>query len=809
MMKKGAFDLLKTANKPLFTGMVNPLLREKSLTLEGAEFTAISSDGKVKQVQVTDTLGKAFFKDLPYGVYNVSETFVPDGYNPVSDFKVTITENGQTFHYDLMDEVIESSIKIIKKDKETGEIIPRSGAKFKIKDSLGNYVEQYVSEPILEKITEFETNEDGTLELPEMLAYGKYELEEVQAPDGYILSAETVPFEVTQETDQQEIELSFFDAPAMGKVKGQKMKEIIDREATTSEKMVYKEVPAEDITFDIIATKDIVTYDGTLRAKKDEVVDTVKTDKDGKFESNKSLYIPKGNEYKLVETNTPENYIPIKPVIFSIDYKDQMTEIVYETFDIQNMMKKGAFDLLKTADKPLFTGMINPLLREKPLTLEGAEFTVMSKNREIVQIGTTDENGYLAFSDLPYGHYFVSETKTPEGYKPVEDFTIDITEDGQTFHYTLIDKVIESTIKVVKKDLETGEVIPRSGAKFKIKDSLGNYVEQYVSEPILEKITEFETNEDGTLELPEMLAYGKYELEEVQAPDGYILSAETVPFEVTQETDQQEIELSFFDAPAMGKVKGQKMKEIIDREATTSEKMVYKEVPAEDITFDIIATKDIVTYDGTLRAKKDEVVDTVKTDKDGKFESNKSLYIPKGNEYKLVETNTPENYVPIEPVIFSIAYKDQSTEIVYESVDVKNMLKKGDVEISKKALGGTDELAGATLNIKGKDIDLTWVSSDKSPKKFNLPNGNYILTETIANKGYELNKQQVPFEVKDGKVSKVVIYNKKIEKPTVPLIKKMLPTTGDTRLDFIVFGLGLLMIAGVVLYLRKRKTNQQ
>ena len=792
---EGGFDLIKTANKPLLQENTG-----KGIPLAGAEFSAtLKSTGKVVQKQVTDKNGKAVFSKLPYGTYTVSETKVPEGYLPVANFEVTINKEGQTFHYQLEDKVKESKIKLIKKDKETNKTIPLAGTTFKIKNSLGLYIDQNGK-------TEFETLADGTVLLDEPLVYGDYTVEEIKAPNGYLINKDPIKFTVTGA--ENTISVSFFDKPAKGKVKGQKLREVIDSKETTKEKISYKKIPAAGITFDIVANKDIVTAEGTVRAKAGDVVDTVMTDKKGYFESTKALYIPDGNEYKLTETNTPENYIPIEPVVFSIDYKNQLTEIVYKTIDVENNLKKGSFEIVKTANKALFSGVINPLLREKPLTLEGAEFTVMSKDRETVQVGVTDNEGHVAFNQLAYGTYFVAETKVPEGYKEVPAFVVTINEDGQHFSYQLEDEVIESTIKIVKKDSETGKIIPRAGATFKIKDSLGNYVEQYTDDDSMLKVSEFMTDEEGTLQLPQMLPYGKYELEEIKAPIGYLLNTQTMPFEVTAETDQQTIELSYFDSPAMGKLKGHKLKEVIDKEKSTATNVSYKEIPAVGITFDIVANKNIVTAEGTVRAKAGDVVDTVTTDKEGYFESTKALYIPEGNEYKLTETNTPENYIPIDPIIFSFSYQDDVTEVVYETINLTNRLEKGRVKVSK--IGKEDEkaLSGATLMIKGEGVNLQWVSRDEA-QEFLLPVGKYTLAETKAPTGYTLNKATQQFAVNVDKVTERTVINEKIPVPSKKeQPKEKLPKSGDSNSLWLPLMGGMLIIAGLGIFIARRKKER-
>ena len=47
--------------------------------------------------------------------------------------------------------------------------------------------------------------------------------------------------------------------------------------------------------------------------------------------------------------------------------------------------------------------------------------------------------------------YTVHEINPPQGMKPVQDFEVTISEEGQTFYYLLEDKQIVSPVRLVKK----------------------------------------------------------------------------------------------------------------------------------------------------------------------------------------------------------------------------------------------------------------------------------------------------------------------------------------------------------------------
>ncbi|HHT5777274.1 TPA: SpaA isopeptide-forming pilin-related protein [Listeria monocytogenes] len=645
-----------------------------------------------------------------------------------------------------------------------------ANAEYDVKDSSGKVV------------AHVKTGSDGTITAKNLLI-GDYSVIETKAPPGYTIdktirkvkveAAETTLLNVTNKAISFQVKVKKADTETGDTAQG-------DASLIGAKYGIYEDAAATKLLDEITIGQDL-----TATSKKILLGGASKT-----------VYVK--------ETKAPTGYNidkTIHPV--KIDQKDDVTELLLGNATSKDTVIKGGFELIKFANKPLLQSMLNDLPEGQKQALQGAEFTATLKSTGVVaQTQITDLNGAASFKNLPYGTYKISETKTPVGYKSVADFEVTISEEGQKFHYILEDKVIEAKVKIVKKDVETGKVIPLSGATFKVKDSEGNFITQHVNYPSDKDITEFVTAADGTLVLPETLVYGDYTLVEVKAPNGYLLNKEEIPFTVNADNDGKMITLDFRDAPAKGKVKGIKTKEVIDQEKSTQDKVVYKQVPAANIEFDVVAKENITTPDGTVRAKKGKVVDHLKTDKDGKFESNKELYLGK---YQLVETNLPSEYRELKPVDFTLNYKDDQTQIVWANVNVKNILKKGDVEVSKTDITGDKELPGATLHIKGKDIDLTWVSTNTA-KKFTLPEGEYELTEKIPNNGYKLNTSTVKFTVKDGKVTKTIMHNEKL-----PVKKGFLPSTGDSSLDLVLYSLGTILTAlGIYLLvqLRRKRLNQ-
>ena len=151
-----------------------------------------------------------------------------------------------------------------------------------------------------------------------------------------------------------------------------------------------------------------------------------------------------------------------------------------------------------------------------------------------------DENGYAETKELPYGTYTVHQTKGWEGRELISDFDVFISKDGVVYRYLINNRLFESYIKVVKKDVETGKVIPLEGSGFQIYDESGKLVTMQYTYPEVTTLDTFYTGPNGYLITPEVLPYGNYTLVEVQAPHGYVLDSTPISFKVTGDNSAEE-----------------------------------------------------------------------------------------------------------------------------------------------------------------------------------------------------------------------------------------------------------------------------
>ena len=381
----------------------------------------------------------------------------------------------------------------------------------------------------------------------------------------------------------------------------------------------------------------------------------------------------------------------------------------------------------------------------------GAEFTLTHQVTGEKVVITVDETGTATTEDrenypigrLIGGDWLIEETKTPEGFKTIEPFTVTVYGQGQVFSFIAEDKEIYAAIQVIKLDESTGKEIVASGATFKIVDENGNDVVFTDYSPHKETFTEFTTDENGQFVLPNQLKFGKYKLVEVEAPEGYLL-ADPIDFEVSQMSDwETPLVLKAEDKNVMGKI------QIIKTDEETGEVLA-------DTTFEVTAAEDIITGDGTIRAKAGEVVDTLVTNQEGKAES-KELYLGK---YKIKEIEAKTGYVcSQEEQIVELSYQDQNTAVVYGTVELTN--RPTTIVITKKTMGKDNTLAGVTFNIWNKgmesEVDPEFGVTESYTTDENgqiilkyLAAGSYRIQETATIPGYILDDTIYDFTVDEN-----------------------------------------------------------
>lgn len=582
---------------------------------------------------VCDEYGFSETKNLPYGTYTVHQTKGWNGTEFIADFDVFVFENNKTYKYLINNASLESYVKIIKVDSETGKQIPYAGAGFQLYNPDGKLVTMKCTYPTVSEIDTFYTNSDGYLITPETLPYGKgYSVVEVQAPYGYVLDSTPVYFDITAENTTDEKGVTIVKAekkntPQKGTITVEKTGEIFSNVTLSGEKVIiyqpeYSVSGLSGAVFEIYADEDIATPDGTVRAKKDELVATLKTNTKGTAIS-KQLYLGK---YRVVEKTAPYGFVLNKTVNhIELTYSGQNEKMTSTSISFTNDRQKVVIDLTKILeqDEKFNIGNNDEILNVSfglyaDEDLKVSNGTVIPKDG-LIEIITCDEKGKATFTtDLPIGKYYVKEISTDNHYI-LSDKKYPIVfeyagQDTATVHISvndgepIINSIIYGTIKGLKIDRETGEKI--TGALFGL---FSNNEAEFTEETA---ILTAESNENGVFEFTDV-PYGEYIIRELKPADGYLENEDLYPVTISEENEVIKIT-----------VKNDKIPEL----KTTATIDGKKEFTANgDITID-----DVVSYKH-LTAGKEYTVSGVLMDK-----STGKPFLVDGKEVHSEVTFTPE-----------------------------------------------------------------------------------------------------------------------------------------------------------------------
>lgn len=398
----------------------------------------LKSTNELYKSIITDKDGYAQV-ELVYGTYVVKQVTSTENYEKVDDFEIVInTSDEEPINELISNAEIKAKLKVIKIDEETGKVINRSNIKFKIKDVKSNeYVCQRIFYPEVIDVCEYSTNELGEFITPYPLLSGKYKLEEIdQVIDDYLWNKESVEFEIGEKSNfinDEELgilfEVKFSNKRVKGQVEINKFGEYFN---ITNDTYEYIKNNLEGVEFGLYANEDITTSIGEVLHKKDELVSNVTTNENGYAVIN-NLELGK---YYIKELNTLDSFIlNTNKYEFELTYKDQYTEIVSVSFDIENYLQKGILEFTKT-----------DISTSDPLPNAKIEIYYVDEDNEdgkLVFSDYTNEQGQIIIDDLKVGKYYILEKEAPEGYKLNEErMYFEIKENGEVVKATMVDERI-------------------------------------------------------------------------------------------------------------------------------------------------------------------------------------------------------------------------------------------------------------------------------------------------------------------------------------------------------------------------------
>lgn len=810
-----------------FDKELNEAQAQGEATLENAEFSIINRSKNAVKVNgnmydpgqtvmkiYTDKAGKASTgaRDLPYGTYEIKETGNPTGYFVDSKTStVEIREEGKVVpsQYTFVEQVYRGDFDIKKVDRDAniaefaqGDATLK-GAVFQI-TSLNKQPVMvdgvvYNKDEVVKTIT---TDEKGhAFTTGKTLPYGTYYYEEIESPRGYLLSGARLSGQFVIDEDN-EIEKRSYESnngPQDDVIRGGFA--LNKRDLDTDKNIPQGNATLENTKYEVVNRSTAAVYvdtdnDGVReRYETGDRITVLSTDADGYIRTAKN-FLPYGT-YIVKEIEAPEGYL--------LDESDRVkSENTVKEFSIRtngqyfdwtvndtpkNAVKRGGFQLNKVDAEIKGEG-----ISQGDAVLSGAEFTLYNRSKHAVQVDTNDDGKYETYAPdaiikvlvtdekgsiktptywLPYGHYELTETKAPEGYKQEDGInltrTFDITEEGQYHDFTQTpteNLVYRGDIQIIKFKSNTSQdvddstfddVIPLDGVKFHIElvdsDELdGNH--KTVSLDII-------TDKDGVATTADdkyprgRLPYGEYLVTEIENPHEGFVNFKPFKIFVGKRNGEYVDGLTYKgiyknNTPVETPVQVTK----IDAESGLKVPLAGTEWQILDdkknvITFDIRYPKPVKVTNFTL-TEEDQGTITLPEK------------LPYG-KYYLHEVHAPEGYLLMHDVEF---YVTQWADWTFDApLEVKGAdeREKGKVVVTKYDKDTSEKLTGAVFEVYANDNittgdGVTHFTKDDLVTTFTIGSngigeselldlGKYYLKEKTAPEGYYLDGKTYEFEL--------------------------------------------------------------
>lgn len=533
--------------------------------LSNATFQVTTGDGTVvgnsNGMYTTNSDGEILIPNLKPGSYVVTERIAPEGY--ACDTKpqtIEIGTDGATYKVHFQNQPM-CSLVILKKDADNGN--PLSGAQFKVTTSKGDVIGR--NNGI------FTTDSNGSITIS-YLAKDSYIVEEVKAPDGYVLEEQsktialdygkTYTLEFTNKkmtslvvkkidavTGEPLPGAKFFVEKQNGEHVGEYTTDntgtillptldpdwYVVRETKAPEGYILDETPKT------VEVKTNVPTVVTFENKPLSGIKIVKTDSEtGEPLEGVSFTVSKMNGEKIGTFKTDK-----EGMIYVSDLEDGYYTVT-ETEGLEGYhwdkepktveVKSGKQTIVEVENQPYSGLVIEKTNSRTGDPIEGVEFLVTKFNGEQIGYYETDESGLIVIEGLEEGTYLVKETKEAKGYKlDSEAKEVEIKDGKRTTLKVENDPM--SSVLIHKIDSVTGEGIP--GVKFLLYDSDN------------EPIGQFETDDEGYIWIRKELPEGKYKLRELEPAEGYISDNSEKTFYVQK---GRTTEIEWENTPEVGQI---------------------------------------------------------------------------------------------------------------------------------------------------------------------------------------------------------------------------------------------------------------
>ena len=534
---------------------------------------------------VTGADGKVTLSDMPSGCYEVEETDVPAPYILDSNNRKTVwidAEKDQDVVVDFVNST-RPGLRIRKVDQQTGA--PIVGATFLVEEVNGGYSDQHL------------TNAEGLIIL-DGLTPGAYTVTEVKPANGYV-GDDTPRTVYLEENKTTTIEITNLRKPDLF-VK--KVDSITGSPIANVKFQIWR--GSDDTTtgeYNDLGTF-YTDAEGQIHLER---VDTgwykIKELEPApgytiKQPDTQEIYLAAGKDYTVTFENTPKNCIIVEKYdsvthealpgcTFQLRYLSgasgtggtvigqkvtgkngiaMWTGLEPGAYVIEEVNPADGYSIINSSETVFIADngeqsvvtvrfdnapdgilLIRKVCATNPsVTLQNAEFKVTYADGTLIGdsngIFRTDENGEIRIEGLKPGKsVIVTEVKAPAGFIiDTQSQTIQIKE-GRTVSLTFKNQP-KGKLIIQKRDSATGQ--PLSGAEFRVTTAAGCEVglDGVIGTSTLTQNGIFVTDAQGEIRITN-LAPGAYVLNEIKAPDGYVMDTASTNVVIGQGGDTQTV----------------------------------------------------------------------------------------------------------------------------------------------------------------------------------------------------------------------------------------------------------------------------
>ena len=398
-------------------------------TVTGGDGTVWFEQGELVETLTTASDGPAASGLLPLGRYVLVEIHAPEGY-ALDDTPHEVTLDASDAYTpvvevraELTNEYLPAEITLTKYKetmqamedeygvRQTVITVPGEGFVFGLFNASDIPYDGGVL-PAGTLVASGATDADGRLVFAGQYPHGEYYVKELQAPEGWKLSAGTFPVSILPEKAQEDA--------------------VIRAGLTVHNELIC--TPVTITKTDITGSAPVPGALIEVRNSRDEIIYRARTDENGELPD--ILLMP--GQYAFREVLAPDGYALNEAVcIFVVDAQGQVSG------DTEIRDDWTRFSLRKTD-----TG---------GRALAGVQFALVDADGNQIMTAETDENGLASFERIPYGRYTVVETRPLSGYLPAGTVA-ELTVDGQ---YVNPDAPLEVVnVPADTPDIQTGVDLP-------------------------------------------------------------------------------------------------------------------------------------------------------------------------------------------------------------------------------------------------------------------------------------------------------------------------------------------------------------